>query len=137
MPHTLFISDLHLQASEPKTVQAWAYYMSHTQADAIFILGDLFEVWVGDDIDDPYHIRPARLVRRQLLQDLALAAAVREARPGQRHHHRGHGHQGRGGGRSAPAATDWARMSRMAWKSSLVSTGVRVSTARDGRSREA
>lgn len=44
-----FISDLHLQASEPATVQAWAHYMAHTRADAVFILGDLFEVWVGDD----------------------------------------------------------------------------------------
>ncbi len=45
-----FISDLHLQASDPATMAAWQHYMSHTQADALFILGDLFEVWVGDDI---------------------------------------------------------------------------------------
>ena len=44
-----FISDLHLQASEPATFEAWAHYMAHTPADAVFILGDLFEVWVGDD----------------------------------------------------------------------------------------
>ena len=44
-----FISDLHLQASQPQTVQAWEHYMAHTCADAVFILGDLFEVWVGDD----------------------------------------------------------------------------------------
>jgi UDP-2,3-diacylglucosamine hydrolase len=44
-----FISDLHLQASEPDTVQAWADYLAHTRANAIFMLGDLFEVWVGDD----------------------------------------------------------------------------------------
>lgn len=45
-----FISDLHLQASEPATVVAWEHYMAHTRADAVFILGDLFEVWVGDDV---------------------------------------------------------------------------------------
>lgn len=45
-----FISDLHLQPSEPQTVQAWEHYMAHTQADAVFILGDLFEVWIGDDV---------------------------------------------------------------------------------------
>lgn len=45
-----FISDLHLQASEPATVAAWEHYMAHTRADAVFILGDLFEVWVGDDV---------------------------------------------------------------------------------------
>jgi len=44
-----FISDLHLQASEPATVAAWQHYLQTTQADALFILGDLFEVWVGDD----------------------------------------------------------------------------------------
>lgn len=45
-----FISDLHLQASEPATFAAWQRYMTCTPADALFILGDLFEVWVGDDI---------------------------------------------------------------------------------------
>lgn len=44
-----FISDLHLQASEPATVQAFRHYLHATQADAVFLLGDLFEVWVGDD----------------------------------------------------------------------------------------
>jgi UDP-2,3-diacylglucosamine hydrolase len=44
-----FISDLHLQATEPLTLAAWHQYMASTPADAIFILGDLFEVWVGDD----------------------------------------------------------------------------------------
>lgn len=45
-----FISDLHLQAQEPLTLRAWEQYMAHTRADAVFILGDLFEVWVGDDV---------------------------------------------------------------------------------------
>ena len=45
-----FISDLHLQAGEPQTVQAWEHYMARTRADAVFILGDLFDVWVGDDM---------------------------------------------------------------------------------------
>ena len=44
-----FISDLHLQASEPQTLAALAHYLEHTPAQALFILGDLFEVWVGDD----------------------------------------------------------------------------------------
>ena len=45
-----FISDLHLQASEPATFLAWQHYLNTTAADALFILGDLFEVWVGDDV---------------------------------------------------------------------------------------
>lgn len=44
-----FISDLHLQASEPATVQGLQRYLDATRADAVFMLGDLFEVWVGDD----------------------------------------------------------------------------------------
>ena len=45
-----FISDLHLQVSECATFDAWQRYMAQTPADALFILGDLFEVWVGDDV---------------------------------------------------------------------------------------
>jgi len=44
-----FISDLHLQAAEPATFDAWRRYMADSDADAIFILGDLFEAWPGDD----------------------------------------------------------------------------------------
>lgn len=48
--HTVdIISDLHLQADRPATVEAWRGYLQTTPADALFILGDLFEVWVGDD----------------------------------------------------------------------------------------
>jgi UDP-2,3-diacylglucosamine hydrolase len=49
--HTIdFISDLHLQASEAATFSVWQTFMQTTPADAVFILGDLFEVWVGDDV---------------------------------------------------------------------------------------
>jgi UDP-2,3-diacylglucosamine hydrolase len=49
--HTLdFISDLHLQAAEPETFESWRRYMRETPAQAVFILGDLFEMWVGDDL---------------------------------------------------------------------------------------
>lgn len=44
-----FISDLHLQVSERLTFEAWQHYLQSTTADAVFMLGDLFEVWVGDD----------------------------------------------------------------------------------------
>lgn len=42
-----FISDLHLHISEPATFTAWQRYMQSTPADAVFILGDLFEVWIA------------------------------------------------------------------------------------------
>ena len=45
-----FISDLHLQAGQQATFAAWQRYMASTPADALFILGDLFDAWVGDDI---------------------------------------------------------------------------------------
>lgn len=44
-----FISDLHLHVSEPWNFNAWRAYMQSTTASAVFILGDLFEVWFGDD----------------------------------------------------------------------------------------
>ena len=44
-----FISDLHLSEDTPRGFDAWARYMGSTSADAVIILGDLFEAWVGDD----------------------------------------------------------------------------------------
>ena len=50
------ISDLHLQVSEPGTFEAWRAHMLNTTADAVLLLGDVFEVWVGDDAvqHDPF-----------------------------------------------------------------------------------
>lgn len=48
-----FISDIHLHPGEPQTLEAWQRYLERSptdRADALFILGDLFEVWVGDDV---------------------------------------------------------------------------------------
>jgi UDP-2,3-diacylglucosamine hydrolase len=44
-----FISDLHLSERMPRTFEAWRTHLLATPADAVFMLGDLFEVWVGDD----------------------------------------------------------------------------------------
>ncbi len=44
-----FISDLHLCDALPRTFEAWASYMRSTAADAVVILGDLFEFWPGSD----------------------------------------------------------------------------------------
>ncbi len=48
-----FISDLHLSETQPRTTAAWTDYMVRSHADAIYILGDLFEVWIGDDARQP------------------------------------------------------------------------------------
>ena len=44
-----FISDLHLHADDPQTLAACRRYLASSTASAVFILGDLFEAWVGDD----------------------------------------------------------------------------------------
>ena len=44
------LSDLHLAENTPHVFDAWAAHMLHSRADAVFILGDLFEVWIGDDM---------------------------------------------------------------------------------------
>ena len=45
-----FVSDLHLCEALPKTFEAFALHLLHSPAAAVFILGDLFEAWVGDDM---------------------------------------------------------------------------------------
>lgn len=44
-----FLSDLHLSEATPLTFEALAAHLRCTDADAVFVLGDLFEVWIGDD----------------------------------------------------------------------------------------
>ncbi|MFW8589378.1 UDP-2,3-diacylglucosamine diphosphatase [Glaciecola sp. 2405UD65-10] len=51
MNKTLFISDLHLSAEREDIAQCFFTFMNNEaiHADALYILGDLFEVWIGDD----------------------------------------------------------------------------------------
>ena len=58
---TLFISDLHLDASRPAVTDLFVDFLAGEarEADALYILGDLFEAWVGDDDPDPHHERVA------------------------------------------------------------------------------
>jgi UDP-2,3-diacylglucosamine hydrolase len=48
---TLFISDLHLDESRPHITRLFLEFLQRdaTRADALYILGDLFEAWIGDD----------------------------------------------------------------------------------------
>jgi UDP-2,3-diacylglucosamine hydrolase len=58
MRHTLFISDLHLSAEQPNIARLFQRFVQQTaaQAEALYILGDLFEAWPGDDdLRDPFH----------------------------------------------------------------------------------
>lgn len=51
---TLFISDLHLDASRPHITRLFLDFLENeaSKADALYILGDLFEAWIGDDAPD-------------------------------------------------------------------------------------
>ena len=55
---TLFISDLHLTPERPAAAASFRRFLEHpaATADALYILGDLFEAWVGDDdLVSPFH----------------------------------------------------------------------------------
>ncbi|GAB7534648.1 UDP-2,3-diacylglucosamine diphosphatase [Burkholderia sp. 3C] len=72
----LFISDLHLSDAIPRTVAAFEHFVHVTaaSADSVFILGDLFEYWVGDDIldDDPFARHIAALLHTFPERGIAL-----------------------------------------------------------------
>ncbi len=85
-----FISDLHLGVQTPRTVQALETHLAHTPADGVFVLGDLFEVWVGDDARQrPFERRCVELLaqastRRQVVfmhgnRDFLVGAALLKA----------------------------------------------------------
>ncbi|OGT04327.1 MAG: UDP-2,3-diacylglucosamine diphosphatase [Gallionellales bacterium RBG_16_57_15] len=95
MPHTLFISDLHLSADHSGSMAAFQRFIAEfaPQAEALYILGDLFEYWAGDDdLEDEFHARVIAALRglaqrgtrvyllhgnRDLLMGKALAEACR------------------------------------------------------------
>ena len=51
MPHSLFISDLHLSPETPAATASLVNFLSQTaaHADSLYVLGDLFEYWIGDE----------------------------------------------------------------------------------------
>ncbi len=55
--HSLFVSDLHLCPSRPAINRIFFDFLRGpaTQAEALYILGDLFEFWAGDDDDTDFH----------------------------------------------------------------------------------
>jgi UDP-2,3-diacylglucosamine hydrolase len=52
----LLISDLHLEEERPDITRAFLHFLATraTQAEALYILGDFFEVWIGDDAMTPF-----------------------------------------------------------------------------------
>jgi len=63
----LFISDLHLQAARPDITDRFFRFLETeaAQAEALYILGDLFEAWIGDD-DPDEHNREVQAAMRRL-----------------------------------------------------------------------
>jgi UDP-2,3-diacylglucosamine hydrolase len=66
MPQTLFISDLHLSPDTPDATAALLRFLRETAvaADALYVLGDLFEYWIGDEgLAQPFAQEVARAFR--------------------------------------------------------------------------
>jgi UDP-2,3-diacylglucosamine hydrolase len=72
----IFVSDVHLDASAPDaSEQFFAFLQTYaSNAEALYILGDLFEVWVGDDDPDPEKARVVNALRA--LTDRGVACFV-------------------------------------------------------------
>lgn len=62
---TLFIADLHLCAQEPAITAGFLRFLQReaVHADALYILGDLFEAWIGDDDPEPLHAEIAAALK--------------------------------------------------------------------------
>ncbi|WLI78872.1 UDP-2,3-diacylglucosamine diphosphatase [Kosakonia sp. H02] len=62
---TLFIADLHLHTEEPAITAGFLRFLAGEarQADALYILGDLFEAWIGDDDPTPLHRHIAQAIK--------------------------------------------------------------------------
>lgn len=62
---TLFISDLHLESSKPEIGKQFLDFLGGEArgADALYILGDLFDSWVGDDDPNPHYAVMKRALR--------------------------------------------------------------------------
>jgi UDP-2,3-diacylglucosamine hydrolase len=75
VPVALFISDLHLQPSQPKTCAAFVEFLERhaMAAKALYILGDLFEYWVGDDdLASPFNAQVSAALARVSAAGVAL-----------------------------------------------------------------
>ncbi|MCK0536471.1 UDP-2,3-diacylglucosamine diphosphatase [Alcanivorax quisquiliarum] len=64
MTYTLFISDLHLDAARPEHLTALEQLLArHKGCDALYVLGDLFETWIGDDDDTEFNQAAIKVFR--------------------------------------------------------------------------
>ncbi|WP_299497201.1 UDP-2,3-diacylglucosamine diphosphatase [uncultured Shewanella sp.] len=64
--HTYFVGDLHLSANRPDITEAFTQFLDSLTNDteALYILGDLFDVWVGDDLAESFALDIADKLKR-------------------------------------------------------------------------
>lgn len=63
---TYFISDLHLEEKRPDITRAFLHFLTEDapQAETLYILGDLFEAWIGDDAQTPLSIEVVAALKK-------------------------------------------------------------------------
>jgi UDP-2,3-diacylglucosamine hydrolase len=75
VPSSLFISDLHLSEERPEANEAFFSFIEEkaSRAASLYILGDLFEYWIGDDdLDSPFNAVVAGFLRNLSRGGVAL-----------------------------------------------------------------
>ena len=71
---TLFISDLHLESGRPDIGEQFLGFLAGEarQSEALYILGDLFDVWLGDDDPNPYYAEMKSALRELVDADVPV-----------------------------------------------------------------
>ncbi len=74
MPRSILVSDLHLCPTRPAINEVFFDFLRGpvAQAEALYILGDLFEYWAGDDDDDPFNASVLNALRELADRGIAL-----------------------------------------------------------------
>ena len=71
---TIFVSDLHLSEGAPKAIQLFENFLDSLDADldGLYILGDLFDFWLGDDDDDVSNQKIVAAIKRATERGIAV-----------------------------------------------------------------
>lgn len=74
MPYIYFISDLHLNAKAPEVADAFIAFLKRetSRAKALYILGDFFEIWLGDDMAEDFETRIIEALAESTQAGLAI-----------------------------------------------------------------
>jgi UDP-2,3-diacylglucosamine hydrolase len=71
---TYFISDLHLNENQPNITNQFYRFLADcdNSVDAIYILGDLFEAWIGDDDKTPFHLAIMKAIKKTVKRGIPV-----------------------------------------------------------------